>query len=358
MIEGDTKIRGNVDVGTSIQAPVISASLLNASSRIDANLVQTSGLQVFYDAQIGGHLFVSKNASIAGRLLVEKLMTNSIDANTSVCASSASISGNLNASSINASSISVASQIELSGAEAKPLKSINGYESSDGGIEVAKNIISHGHLAAKLGVSTSNLTAYGKVLFEGDDTFIHKLQARDIVVSSGMKLYGGANLTIDAPGILHSKGGILIENGTLSEIRGDALVSGKFHFTETLKVTGTVESESIFTSRIYTEDVSARGFVSATTFVSTGDVDVSKNVTVGASVLAKERVEANHLVSRSSLSAPMATLDRISTAAITVQKVFISSELIVQDVNVMQLIAKEIKLLNDRIDALERKLST
>jgi cytoskeletal protein CcmA (bactofilin family) len=325
--------------------------LLNVSSQIDSKFIQTSNLHVFYDTQVGGNVHVSKNILVTGNLSVGQFITtNSVDIKHSMNASSANITGHLTASSLNVSFVSVLSQLELVGPQSKPLQSINGYESTNGGIEVARNIISHGMLVAKVGVSTSNLTArlnVQEVIVEGGNTNI-----------SGIWLRQGANMTVDAPGYLHSRGGIIIENGTLSEFRGDAIVTGKFEFAETLKVTGTVNSASLFTSRIYTEDLSARGFVSASTIVSTGDVDVSKNLNVRASVLAEERVEAADIVSRNSIKAPSASLDRISAAAITTQKLMISTELLVQDVNVMQLIEKEFKLLKERIDALEHQLSS
>jgi cytoskeletal protein CcmA (bactofilin family) len=339
--------------------------LLNVSSQIDSKFIQTSNLHVFYDTQVGGNVHVSKNILVTGNLSVGQFITtNSVDIKHSMNASSANITGHLTASSLNVSFVSVLSQLELVGPQSKPLQSINGYESTNGGIEVARNIISHGMLVAKVGVSTSNLTASGKVRFEGNDTFIQRLHVQEVIVEggntniSGIWLRQGANMTVDAPGYLHSRGGIIIENGTLSEFRGDAIVTGKFEFAETLKVTGTVNSASLFTSRIYTEDLSARGFVSASTIVSTGDVDVSKNLNVRASVLAEERVEAADIVSRNSIKAPSASLDRISAAAITTQKLMISTELLVQDVNVMQLIEKEFKLLKERIDALEHQLSS
>jgi cytoskeletal protein CcmA (bactofilin family) len=367
----NAQISGNLESGFSIEAPTVrartmmSTPLLNVSSQIDSKLVQTSNLHVFYEAQVGGNVHVSKNILVTGSLQVDQFIsTSSLDVKQSMNASSANITGHLTASSINVSSVSVSSQFEVVGTQAKPVQSVNGYESSNGGIEVAKNIISHGMLAAKLGVSTSNLTAHGKVTFEGNDTFIQKLQVQEVVVAggnnslSGIWLNDGANLTINAPGFLHSRGGLIVDNGTVSEFRGDALVTGKFEFSETLKVAGTLNSESIFTSRIYTEDLSARGFVSASTVVSTGDVEVSKSVNVRASVIAEERVEAAHIVSRNSITAPSASLDRISAAAVTVQKLMVSTELMVQDINVMQLIEKEFKLLKDRIDALERQLSS
>lgn len=370
-MEKDAQVHGNFESGVSVEAPTVKARammltpMLNVSSQIDSRFIQTSNLHVFYDTQVGGNVHVSKNTLVAGNLTVGQFITtNSVDIKHSMNASSANITGHLIASSLNVSSISVFSQLEVVGPQSKALQSINGFESSNGGIEVASNIVSHGMLVAELGVSTSNLTAHGTVTFKGNDTFIERLQVQEVIVdggktnTSGIWLKHGANMTVDAPGFLHSRGGIIIDNGTMSEFRGDAIVSGRFEFAETLKVTGTVNSASLFTSRIYTEDLSARGFVSASAIVSTGDVDVSKNVNVRASVVAEERVEAADIVSRKSITAPSATLDRISAAAMTTQKLMISTELLVQDVNVMQLIEKELRLLKERIDALEHQLSS
>ena len=304
---------------------------------------------------VTGNIRVDQNASIGTSLHVDK----------SISTTTLSVSGSVNATSLYASSI-IATSLELVGDEALPLQSRKGYESSHGGIEVAKDIISHGRIAAKHGVATSNLTAFGFVNLEGGATYIESLSAGDIIVNKQSNIStnveniwvrNGGNVTVETPGIIHAKGGILIENGTQSYMNGKVTASGRFHMKDSLKVDGGVTNSSLFTSRIYTEDISARGFVSASTLVSTGDVNVSGSMIVHSNIKVDETIEANSIVSQNSISCKTATIDGVVTAVgLTVQKAKVG-ELIVQDVNLLEMWQNEMTRLNDRIEELERRIA-
>jgi len=120
----------------------------------------------------------------------------------------------------------------------------------------------------------------------------------------------------------------------------------------TAEIRNGLEVGSLFTKRVYTQDVAASGLITATSIYSKGEVNVTGFI--NSLEVSSERIRARDLITSDQLVTSTAKVEgALEAAGITAQKVTVKNDLIVSGTSLMNTIDQFEK----RIADLERQLA-
>ena len=136
-------------------------------------------------------------------------------------------------------------------------------------------------------------------------------------------------------------------------MNADVIINGTLNATES--EFQSCKTNSIFSSRMYTNDLAANGIVSASDIFSKGSIDV-KGVITGEKSKINEMQGENLVVDESITCGTASVLGKLEAAGVDAQKVTVRSTLIVNGKNVVEEL-NELEKMRWRVEKLEKLLS-
>jgi hypothetical protein len=215
-----------------------------------------------------------------------------------------------------------------------------------------------------INVTTGKIYANGGFDSDGD------LHVNDVLATGAVsapqiqaKLINAANATVDS---LDIKAGLeVMSNSSFvgnTYFHGNAFYHAAVNFTrnvsahklnvELLKVEEALEvGAGIFAKRVYTQDISASGFITAPSFIAKGDIDATGSIK--AFEVKADRLNTKQLEVANDLQCSTARVSGIlETGSVSAHKVSVNTDLLVGDSNILELI----KQLQTRVTLLENEL--
>mmetsp|Transcript_27709 Transcript_27709/g.40807 ORF Transcript_27709/g.40807 Transcript_27709/m.40807 type:complete len:500 (-) Transcript_27709:2963-4462(-) len=324
MVSGKLSIKGAVD-GLSAEF----------RGKTTLNEVAVSNILNTVYANISDSLIVNGNAQVACMYVTNKSVTIGGDL---VGASNVTVGENIDAgNSITSKTVVVSGHI-ISG---------SGFYSHKGNLECS-NVTASGLVTAENGIYTTNFTV------DGNATVLKKLSARSVYVSEEINVTRLAVAdNIKAKSLMLTtdmsvNGGLKVYNS--ANISGELAVSEKI-FAQEVEVEDqlkakSLKANSLFSSRVYTEDMAASGFITAATIISKGDATVNGIITANELSIGNS-IQSNFLTVTNSIKCVTAEVaGMLNAAGIVTQKASVGG---------MDIVAKlaEMESLKSRVEELE-----
>ena len=316
-VEEGIDVRGRIN-GSSIFVGDLAIGGPSKLSQLGCmNISSDSGVVV------GGNLMVTQNVSIDEYLFVrETIRARNISTNKIVTDALYSL-GSITSGSINVTQGNVTSS--------------DGFF-SDGDMIIG-NVAVAGNLSVNSQISASAIQA-DKTLSAGNASVNYLSVITNLKVGNRTTFEGEA------------------EFGDLTFFHGKANFTGEYVSMNKLMVQNAeikngLEVGSLFTKRVYAQDIAATGFVTATSLISKSDVNVTG--TISSSALSTEHVTSKYLSISNELHCSTARVDGVLDAAgIATRKLTIKGGLVVNDVDLIAVVES----MEKRITDLEQKMAS
>ena len=321
-------ISGTTHMNSAISSLVSTDSLMvyNKSAlfgNIETTAMNISKHSVFINATIetSKSMVVSDSLSVGKELKANKVTTSY-----------------LNASSASLGNLSIDGNATVNGT----LTSQNGFSTK--GIQ-CMDIVSRGNIISQANISSVDLFATGNAHVQKN------VSAQSMFVSDAL------NASSISATYLHVMSNVTIGGGLkgTSKVNMNADVSINGTLTAVESEFNSCKTSSIFSSRIYTNDLAANGFVSASEIFSKGNIDV-KGVITGEQAKINEMQGGNLVVNESITCGTASVLGELEAAGVVAQKVTVKSSLIVNGKNVAEEL-NDLEKIRRRVDELEKLLS-
>jgi hypothetical protein len=153
------------------------------------------------------------------------------------------------------------------------------------------------------------------------------------------------------------------------DVNGYCNIHGSVHVTEKLEVDemevrNGIKSRSIFSSRVYTQDISASGFITADTVINKGEMKVQGKADI-YELEVESRLISSYIKVKNSLECTAATVHgTIDTGTVTTRKLNVTGDLIFNGINTsnafneMENLSERLSMLENIVRSLEHKLDS
>jgi len=255
------------------------------------------------------------------------------------------------------------------------LKAGSVYVSTNMGVEgvvTMKGLTAKGPITTEIITVSNELNVSGKFCVGNCDVIIandtitilsgsvhaHTIQSSDLMVSRREMI--SLNITalnaVSSPSIFSRE--LISEAITSNKVSADDALLNTANITgsllvNSLAVNNDVKSKSMFSSRIYTQDVSASGFITADTVINKGDMKVHGKAEVNEITVSSVLTSTVAKITQSlECTGGVTVLGTVDAVGLTTRKATVNGDLLINGVNVAQAL-HEVELLRERLVKLE-----
>jgi len=323
---GSISSKGNITVDKELTVKGgIAASAITVGDLVVGSPFQPTRLGIMNVSSTNG-VVIGGSLSIAGTANIEESLSVHDEIRVNSLSSNETITRRFNATEVFASGRIAAGNVT----------SVNGFYSV-GDMNV-RNVIAMGNVSAGEFITASKIYA-SKELLAPDASFEHLHVRTSMTVANTTAFQGDTSF---------SGGTYFMDNANFT---GDLVWMNKLTVA-TAEIRNGLEVGSLFTKRVYTQDVAASGLITATSIYSKGEVNVTGFI--NSLEVSSERIRARDLITSDQLVTSTAKVEgALEAAGITAQKVTVKNDLIVSGTSLMNTIDQFEK----RIADLERQLA-